>query len=257
MKISRVARRHRLAGQAQPTSISVKPIGIWTVIRCCVQRQVDGVALEPGADWCGLACRRGRGDFVRSQRDESRRIQPSLDVRLANPPLSHESIGRISAVQRARGLAVDVLRVLVADDAELREVEMRVHRLERIVRPLDQIEPHREGAVALPHLQRAPHPCAAIAVDHARHVRPLRRLSPFDRGQRIDEADQAIGVERADENAAAVHRHGQDRHRHHFVITRAPDLPLERHDLRELVDGRQIAICDCRRHRMSSNSPSD
>ena len=77
--------------------------------------------------------------------------QPLLDSRVTDAPLGHEAIRRIAPVQRARRFAVHVDLVLLGDDAELGEVEVRVHRLHRVVGPLDQVEPHRERALALQH----------------------------------------------------------------------------------------------------------
>jgi hypothetical protein len=128
------------------------------------------------------------------------------------------------------------------DDAELGEVEVGVHRLQRIVGPLDQVEAHRHRSIALHQLQRPAQTGAAIAVDDPRHVRPLRRLAVLDAGQRVDEADHALAVECADQDAAAVHRHGEDRHRHDIVIAGTPDLPLELDDLGELFESGEITV---------------
>ena len=74
---------------------------------------------------------------------------------VAEAPLGDEAVGRRPAVQRAARLAVDVLFVLLDDDAELGEVQVGVSGLERIVGPLDEVDPHVERGLPLRQLQRA------------------------------------------------------------------------------------------------------
>ena len=52
-------------------------------------------------------------------------------------------------MERAARVAVDVLLVFTDDDAEPPEVQRGVERLQRIVGPLDQIEPHSYCTLAL------------------------------------------------------------------------------------------------------------
>ena len=62
------------------------------------------------------------------------------------------SVG-VPLMQHARRLAVKVRRVLLDDPAELGEVEVRVHRLQRVERPLDQVVALRERPLALRELE--------------------------------------------------------------------------------------------------------
>ena len=129
---------------------------------------------------------------------------PPFDVRRGDPPLGDESIRGEAGPERAAGiLAVDVLFVLLDEDAEPGEVEVGVDRLQRIVSPLDQVEAHVQDAAALLELQ---HPADASAPERrqdAQHVRPVREAAAPDRGQRVDHPHESAGrIERADEDRA-------------------------------------------------------
>ena len=139
-------------------------------------------------------------------------------------------------VQRDRR-PVDVLGVLFRDDAELGKVEVGVHRLQRIVSPLDQVEPHREGPVALQQLQRLPEAGAAMLGDHAGHVRPLGGLAVLDARERVDEPDHPVAVEGANQDAAAVTETA--RMGPADLVVRATDLALQ-FDACANSEGRQI-----------------
>ena len=65
--------------------------------------------------------------------------------------------------------------------------------------------------------------------------------------------DETIAFERADQNAATLDAHRQDRHRYHIVVARPPNLPLELHDLREFGQGLQVP----KRHSTAGSSRSE
>ena len=130
-----------------------------------------------------------------------------------------------------------------SDDAETREVEMGVDGLQRVVGPLDQVQPHRQRRVPLRQLQPHPEPGAARLRHHPEHVRPLARPAVLDRRNRVDETfHRALVVEGAEQDAAALDRDDQHRRRYDiFGVGVAPDDALEVGDLAAVVDGRQGA----------------
>ena len=147
-------------------------------------------------------------------------------------------------MQRARRLAVDVLLVLLDDDAQLGEIEMGVQRLHRIEGPLDEIETHRQRAIALHQLQTVADAVSSVVLNDAEHVRPLRRPPFSDAGQRVHKADHPLAVERADQDAAAFDADRENRDGYDVIVPRPPDLALELDDRRELDARRQVAVGD-------------
>ena len=94
-------------------------------------------------------------------------------------------------MQRARGLAIKILGVLLHHSAELGEVEVRIHGLHGVERPLDQLVALRqrpgslfeliEPFLATPEAARIlrngkPPDLAEVAnwINSAKHARPLR-----------------------------------------------------------------------------------
>ena len=49
-------------------------------------------------------------------------------------------------------------------------------------------------------------------------------------------------IERADQDAAAHHGDGEDRHRHDFVVARPPDFALELDDCGEILERGEVAV---------------
>ncbi len=145
-------------------------------------------------------------------------------------------------MEGAGGFAVEVLRVLGDDAAKLGEIEVRIHRLHRVERPLDQVVALRQGAIALCQLQPVAK-AAAILRKHARHVRPHHRLAVFHADDGIGESNHVFTrLEGPQKDGAAVHREDEHRDADHVGCVRvSPDLLFELDDLPVLVDGGQIA----------------
>lgn len=148
--------------------------------------------------------RRGEACVVRGVRDGHRGclgrvgVDPSQDVRRRDVPGGDEPIRGRALMQRAAGHAVDVLQIILGDDPEAREVEVRVRGLQRIVGPLDQVEALRQRAIALRELQAIADARSPVLRIDAEHVRPLHRASVLQSRQRVDERREAPLVERAD-----------------------------------------------------------
>ncbi len=163
-------------------------------------------------------------------------------MRRVEPPLGDEAIGRRPAVQRAARHTVDVLFVLLDHHAQLREIEVRVERLEWIVGPLDELDAHLERALALREFQPEPEAAVARVARDAEHVRPLGQLAVPQRRDRVDEPLHHPGlVESAEQDAAALRRHDQDGGRDHVLgVGVAPDVPFEDGHLAAVLDRRQV-----------------
>ena len=140
--------------------------------------------------------RDGAGEIGGAQGQGGGRRHAPLDVRLADPPLRHQPVGGRALVQHARRLAVDVAVVLLGDDPELAEVEVRVQRLQRVERPLDQVVALGQRPLPLRQLQRPAQAAVAVFGQHAEHVRPLQHLPGLHADDRVDEADHAVGWRR-------------------------------------------------------------
>src|SRR4029453_17658968 len=93
---------------------------------------------------------------MRSERHRRGLLHPSHDVRFANPPVSDDPVRRRAPMERARRLAVEVLRVFLDAGAELEESELGVHRLHRVEGPLDEIVAPIERTLPLLELQAQP-----------------------------------------------------------------------------------------------------
>ena len=124
------------------------------------------------------------------------------------------------------------------NDAEPGEVQVRVECLEWIVGPLDQVDAHAECPLTLEQLEGDADAGASVGVEHAEHVRPLRRHAFLHRGNGINERDHAGSVERTCEDAAALHGDRENRHRHDVTVPDAPDFAFELDDGGEFIEGR-------------------
>ena len=161
----------------------------------------------------GVDRRRVRQCIGRHRNRLARRRDPPFDVRLRDPPLRHQPVGRRALVQHAGRLAVHVPVVLLGDHAQLGEIQMGVHRLQRIVGPLDELVALCQRLVALRQLQRPAEPAVAVLRQHAEHVRPLQHLATgLHADDRVDETDHAVPlVVGTDQDRAALH--GDREHR--------------------------------------------
>ncbi len=168
--------RHGSARSGACCCISVKPVGNLDPEPRLVQRQIDAGALAPLAVHHGAVHDRRVRDFVRPERAgrgalSSRRTTCGAAIF----QLRHHAIGR-----RARAARSSIRRrscgVFLDHAAQLGEVEVRVHRLHRIERPLDQVVALRQRALALRQLEPVAQ-AAAILGQHAGHVRPQHRLA--------------------------------------------------------------------------------
>ena len=100
-------------------------------------------------------------------------------------------------MERAAGIAVDILFVLLGHRAQPRHVQMRVQHLQRIERPLDHVEAHRDRALPLCELQTQTETRASRVPGHAEHVRPLRRPSVLERRNGVHEAFELLSPSKA------------------------------------------------------------
>ncbi len=171
-------------------------------------------------------------------------------------PRGDEAVGRRPAVQRAARLTVDVLFVLLDDDAELGEVEVGVGGLERVVGPLDEVQPHGERGLALGQLQARPEAGGAHLRRHAQHVRPLRRPAVLDRRHRVHEpAHPPAIVEGAQQDAAALDRDDEHRRRDDVLgVGVSPDGLFEGGHVAAFLERRERTDVHQRR---AGNSRSD
>ena len=144
-------------------------------------------------------------------------------------------------MQRAARQAIDVLFVFLDEHAELGEIQVGVQGQQRIVCPFDEVDAEPQRPFSLNELQLPAEPRAAVRRQHAQHVGPVGQRSPVDGGNRIDESDHCLSVERTDQNGAAVCRHRQHRDGHDIVAVRIlPDAFFELDDALEVVDRREI-----------------
>ena len=127
-------------------------------------------------------------------------------------PFRDEPVGGRPLVQRARRCAVNVLLVFFNHDAEPCEVQMGVERLQGIVGPLDEVDSHAQGALALREFELQSQAGGSRVGTHAQHVRPLRHSAILQCGERIDEALHFVrNIEPAKENPTALDRDDQNR----------------------------------------------
>ncbi len=124
---------------------------------------------------------------------------------------------------------------------------MGVERLQRIIRPLDQLDAHRESRAALRQLEQPPQAGGAGIRHHAEHVRPLCGYAALPSGNRVHEPVHLPRVvEGAEQNAAALHRDDEHGRRDDVLgIGVAPDLLFERDDLAAIVERCERADHDC------------
>src|SRR5262245_51720495 len=101
-------------------------------------------------------------------------------------------------------LPVRVDAILRRLAAEYRQIEMGVRRLQRIERPLDELDAGRTRAIGLRALEPHAEPMTARLGPHTEHVRPVGRASRVASRHRPDESDEPRAVPCADENAATL-----------------------------------------------------
>src|SRR6185369_4219328 len=86
-------------------------------------------------------------------------------------PVDPESIGANKLVQRARRFfPVEIDAVIVCNDAQFGEVEVRVRTLERIERPRDARKTFCEGVLALGQFQLVTDAMFSELREHCEHV---------------------------------------------------------------------------------------
>jgi hypothetical protein len=146
-------------------------------------------------------------------------------------------------VENAARIPVDVLLVLLDNHAQPGEVQVGVRRLERIVGPLDQIDPHRQGVLALRQLQTETQSAIPRVEGDAEHVRPLREPPVLDARYRVDESLQrAARIQSPKQYSAPLDRDDEDRRWNHVLGVRvAPDILFQRGDGTALRQRRQFA----------------
>ena len=177
------------------------------------------------------------------------------DAGRAQPPLRHETVGRRPGVQGTWRLPVDVHEVLLHDDAQLREVEVSIGDLQRVVGPLDEIESLRERSIPLGQLETQAEAASPVLFHDAQHVRPLHGASLLEPRQRVGKPHQtATRVEGAQQNAAALHRDDEDRHGHDVGSRlRSPYFDLELDDPSKVVERGKVSDHHCHRCRTGAN----
>src|ERR1035441_2545537 len=103
---------------------------------------------------------------------------------------------------------------------------MRVLDLQRVERPLHQVEAAGQRIVALRQLQPSSQPGVAILRQHRQHVRVQVRLAGATAGQRHGETHHRIPVQGPDPLAADAVRHDEDALWDQVPITVTPDREL-------------------------------
>src|SRR5687767_8230102 len=111
-------------------------------------------------------------------------------MRFGDLPAQHQPIGWRTAMQCAGGFAVKIRGILVRDATKLGEVEVRIHRLQWIEGPFNQIESLSERAFTLHELEAETETTAKLR-QHTGHVRPLHWPALLHADHAVGEAHHA------------------------------------------------------------------
>src|ERR1043165_9704817 len=100
--------------------------------------------------------------------------------------------------------SVKILGVGLDSRAQTIEIEVRIARLHRIPRPLDQLAAFAERTFSLRPLQTRAHAFVLVVLRHRHHVRVAEDLLPAHRGEMMQEAHHALARESAERPAASL-----------------------------------------------------
>ncbi len=149
----------------------------------------------------------------------------------------HEAIRGNAVVQGAVRDAVEVGHVLHHASAEPFEIQVRVLRDERVVRPAHVRDPATRELGDLVLLQPPPDAEVPRAPAYGEQMRPVDDFSIAHAGEAEHEAEQFTApVERARHESADVREDYQHRHRHRVVQPVSPRFALERAARLEVLD---------------------
>ena len=130
-------------------------------------------------------------------------------------------------MERAFALAIDVDAVLPDEPREPVHVQVRVHRLERVEGPVDELDSLLDHPLPLSPLELLAQPRPAVLRKDAEHMGVMEHAPPVPSGEPADEPHHPLALEGADEDSPVVVHGDEVERRNRVGGAEAPDVHLE------------------------------
>src|SRR5712664_999186 len=166
-------------------------------------------------------------------------------------PFDQQPVRPQTAMQRTGRDAVQIGLIFPADGAKPVQIEVRVAKLERIERPLNEPDSATQGFGSLKEFQHAANTPVAVFAVHAGHVGVQVRDATLESDDRERETHETIAIERAQHFPARMRGDDEQRGRLNLQVRFSPNFALQVHATMKFIEAFAFANNNIRAHRLA------